>query len=63
MNQSYTPNLEINWLLDDLANRLSEIRHAIVLSGDGLAVAASSGLDREERERFADIGCGLHSLA
>ncbi|HEX6197995.1 MAG TPA: roadblock/LC7 domain-containing protein [Jiangellaceae bacterium] len=63
MNQSYTPNLEINWLLDDLANRLSEIRHAIVLSGDGLAVAASSGLDREERERFAAIASGLHSLA
>lgn len=63
MNQPYTPSQELNWLLDDLAKRVSEVRHAIVLSGDGLVVAASSGLDREERERFAAIASGLHSLA
>lgn len=63
MTQQYTPNREINWLLDDLAERLPEIRHAVVLSGDGLPVGASSGLDRDERERFAAIASGFHSLA
>ncbi|HLT11043.1 MAG TPA: roadblock/LC7 domain-containing protein, partial [Micromonosporaceae bacterium] len=38
-------------------------RHAIVLSGDGLPVGASHLLTREDRERFAAIASGFHSLA
>ncbi len=29
---------ELDWLLDDLVLRVSEVRHAVVLSNDGLAV-------------------------
>lgn len=54
---------EIGWLLDELVGRVSEIRHAVVLSGDGLPVGASHELERDARERFAAIASGFHSLA
>ncbi|TJZ58727.1 roadblock/LC7 domain-containing protein [Streptomyces piniterrae] len=54
---------ELNWLLDDLVSRVLEIRYAVVLSGDGLAVGASTGLTRDDSERFAAIASGFHSLA
>lgn len=54
---------ELNWLLDELVGRVAQIHHAVVLSGDGLPVGASSQLSREDRERFAAIASGFHSLA
>ncbi|MEV7169867.1 roadblock/LC7 domain-containing protein, partial [Streptomyces sp. NPDC093224] len=29
---------ELDWLLDELVHRVREVRHAVVLSNDGLAV-------------------------
>ncbi|MEU1851252.1 roadblock/LC7 domain-containing protein [Streptomyces sp. NPDC019990] len=54
---------ELDWLLDDLVLRVGEIRHAVVLSNDGLAVGASSGLRREDAEHLAAVASGFHSLA
>jgi predicted regulator of Ras-like GTPase activity (Roadblock/LC7/MglB family) len=54
---------ELNWLLDDLVARVAQIHHAVVLSGDGLAVGASGEMNREDRERFAAMASGFHSLA
>jgi predicted regulator of Ras-like GTPase activity (Roadblock/LC7/MglB family) len=54
---------ELDWLLDDLALRVTEVRHAVVLSNDGLAVGASSALRREDAEHLAAIASGFHSLA
>ncbi|MCM2577613.1 roadblock/LC7 domain-containing protein [Streptomyces meridianus] len=54
---------ELSWLLDDLVSRVHRIRHAVVLSGDGLAVGTSAELSREDGERFAAIASGFHSLA
>jgi predicted regulator of Ras-like GTPase activity (Roadblock/LC7/MglB family) len=63
MTEPVRPSGELNWLLDDLVHRVAQIEHAIVLSGDGLAVGASRRLTREDRERFAAIASGFHSLA
>jgi predicted regulator of Ras-like GTPase activity (Roadblock/LC7/MglB family) len=63
MTNPNQPTSELNWLLDELVSRVGEIRHAIVLSGDGLPVGASTNLSREDRERFAAIASGFHSLA
>jgi len=63
MNQQHQRDHQLSWLLDDLVNRLGDVRHAVVLSGDGLPVAASADLDREDRERLAAIASGFHSLA
>ncbi|SEE11739.1 MULTISPECIES: roadblock/LC7 domain-containing protein [Streptomyces] len=54
---------ELDWLLDDLTQRVGYIRHALVLSNDGLVTGASSGLVREDAEHLAAVSSGLHSLA
>jgi predicted regulator of Ras-like GTPase activity (Roadblock/LC7/MglB family) len=54
---------ELDWLLDDLVMRVGEVRHAVVLSNDGLAVGASTGLSREDAEHLAAVASGFHSLA
>ncbi|MEU5437540.1 roadblock/LC7 domain-containing protein [Streptomyces sp. NPDC020719] len=54
---------ELDWLLDDLVVRVGEVRHAVVLSNDGLAVGASTGLGREDAEHLAAVASGFHSLA
>ncbi|GHB77641.1 dynein regulation protein LC7 [Streptomyces cirratus] len=54
---------ELNWLLDDLVVRVREVRHAVVLSNDGLAVGSSSRLSREDGEHLAAVASGFQSLA
>ncbi|WP_214106754.1 roadblock/LC7 domain-containing protein [Acrocarpospora catenulata] len=54
---------ELDWLLDDLIRRTPGVRHAVVLSSDGLAMGGSQGLDREDTEHLAAIAAGSHSLA
>ncbi|MGW7658942.1 roadblock/LC7 domain-containing protein [Streptomyces sp. NPDC054756] len=54
---------ELDWLLDDLVARVSEVRHAVVLSNDGLAVGSSSDLRRSDAEHLAAVASGFHSLA
>ncbi|GGW52878.1 roadblock/LC7 domain-containing protein [Streptomyces xantholiticus] len=53
----------LDWLLDDLTERVEHIRHALVLSNDGLVTGASAGLAREDAEHLAAVSSGLHSLA
>jgi predicted regulator of Ras-like GTPase activity (Roadblock/LC7/MglB family) len=54
---------ELDWLLDDLTSRVEHIRHALVLSNDGLVTGASTDLAREDAEHLAAVSSGLHSLA
>ena len=61
--QSARRSGELDWLLDDLVLRVSDIRHAVVLSNDGLAVGASTGLRREDAEHLAAVASGFNSLA
>ncbi|ADI04817.1 MULTISPECIES: roadblock/LC7 domain-containing protein [Streptomyces] len=53
----------LDWLLDDLTERIAQIRHALVLSNDGLVTGASSTLVRQDAEHLAAVASGLHSLA
>ncbi|WP_369211648.1 roadblock/LC7 domain-containing protein [Streptomyces flavofungini] len=53
----------LGWLLDDLTQRMEHVRHALVLSNDGLVTGASSDLKREDAEHLAAVSSGLHSLA
>ncbi|GAB7187928.1 roadblock/LC7 domain-containing protein [Kitasatospora sp. Ki12] len=54
---------ELNWLLDELVRRAPEVRFAVMLSADGLAVGSSAGLPREDGEHLAAVASGFHSLA
>jgi len=51
------------WLLDDLTQRVPHVRHALVLSNDGLVTGASAELDRATAEHLAAVSSGFHSLA
>ncbi|MEV8565332.1 roadblock/LC7 domain-containing protein [Streptomyces sp. NPDC051322] len=53
----------LDWLLDDLTSRVEHVRHALVLSNDGLVTGASQELVREDAEHLAAVSSGLHSLA
>ncbi len=54
---------ELNWLLDELVQRAPEVRFAVMLSADGLAMGASAGLAREDGDHLAAVASGFHSLA
>ncbi|GIJ43517.1 dynein regulation protein LC7 [Virgisporangium aliadipatigenens] len=54
---------DLTWLLDDLVERVAHAQHAIVLSVDGLLVASSRGLERDDREHLAAVASGIQSLA
>jgi predicted regulator of Ras-like GTPase activity (Roadblock/LC7/MglB family) len=54
---------ELSWLLDDLAARIEDIQQAVILSRDGLTIAASQSLGRDDAERLAALAAGVQSLA
>jgi predicted regulator of Ras-like GTPase activity (Roadblock/LC7/MglB family) len=53
----------LGWLLDDLIERVPSARQAIVLSVDGLLMAASAGTNDAEAEHMSAIASGFQSLA
>jgi len=59
--ESQTESLD--WLLDDLVKRVPEATKAVVLSVDGLMVAASAALSQEDAEQMSAIASGFQSLA
>jgi predicted regulator of Ras-like GTPase activity (Roadblock/LC7/MglB family) len=60
--QNYPVN-QLDWLLDDLVNRVRDVHRAVFLSQDGLALGASQGLGRDDAEHLAALSAGFQSLA
>lgn len=54
---------QLSWLLDNLVEQVGHVRQAVVLSRDGLVVAASQGLTREDGEHLSALAAGVQSLA
>ncbi|MDR7278853.1 putative regulator of Ras-like GTPase activity (Roadblock/LC7/MglB family) [Catenuloplanes atrovinosus] len=63
MAQQMTSSANLNWLLDDLINRVPTAHQAVVLSSDGLLMGASRSLSREDAEHMAAMAAGFQSLA
>lgn len=63
MAQKTAPGRDLAWLLDDLVDRVAHAQRGIVLSNDGLLIAASKDLTREEAEHLAAAAAGFQSLA
>lgn len=63
MKLQHRSKTDLAWLLDDLVRRVKQAEHAVVLSVDGLLVAASAGLSRDDGEHLAAIASGIQSLA
>ena len=57
------PVPDLGWLLDDLAGRMSAFQQAVILSKDGLVIANSAGLPRDDAERMSALAAGVQSLA
>ncbi|WP_332838834.1 roadblock/LC7 domain-containing protein [Nocardia bovistercoris] len=53
----------LDWLLDDLIERLPDIRFAIVLSTDGLLLGHCASMSRSDAERFGAMASTLHGVA
>ena len=53
----------LDWLLDDFVGRVPSARQAVVLSVDGLLMAASDGLSRDDAEHLSAVAAGFQSLA
>ncbi len=56
-------SVDLAWLLDDLVKRVNETQHAIVLSADGLLMAASRDFGQDEAEHLSAVAAGIQSLA
>ncbi len=54
---------QLDWLLDDLVQRVPEITKAVILSQDGMTLGASNTLERDDAEHLAAIASGFQSLA
>lgn len=63
MTQHTSASRDADWLLGDLVKRVAEIRHAVLLSADGLLIGSSEGLGREDAEHLAAVASGFQSLA
>ncbi len=63
MTQRLGTAVDITWLVNDLVERVALVEHAVVLSHDGLLIAKSAGLDREDAEHLSAVAAGLHGLA
>ncbi|GLU48143.1 roadblock/LC7 domain-containing protein [Nocardiopsis ansamitocini] len=54
---------DLNWLLDDLADRVVGADHAVVLSADGLLIGRSRALSTEDAEHLSAVASAFQSLA
>ena len=55
--------MRLDWLLDDLVDRVPAAQHAVVLSADGLLIGTSAGLPRDDAEHLSAVAAGFQSLA
>lgn len=53
----------LDGVLDEFVGKVAGMRHALILSADGLARGASRALSREDSEQLAAVASGFHSLA
>jgi predicted regulator of Ras-like GTPase activity (Roadblock/LC7/MglB family) len=63
MAEGGTPVRDLAWLLDDLSDRVPDFRRAVILSRDGLLIAASKDLSREDGEHLSAVAAAVQSLA
>jgi predicted regulator of Ras-like GTPase activity (Roadblock/LC7/MglB family) len=55
--------MNVNWLVNNFVDQVPGVNEAVVVSSDGLPVAASSGLDRDSVDRFSAVASGLIGLS
>ncbi|MEW1723730.1 roadblock/LC7 domain-containing protein [Streptomyces sp. NPDC093109] len=58
-----TTDDKLNWLLENLLQRTSGARHALVLSRDGLKLCRTPELTVDQADQLAAIAAGIQSLS
>lgn len=53
----------VSWLVNNFVHQVSGVSDAIVVSSDGLPIAASQSMERDAVDRFAAVASGLIGLA
>ncbi|GAA3722787.1 hypothetical protein HDA32_000801 [Spinactinospora alkalitolerans] len=54
---------KFSWLINNFVRDVPGVKHAIVVSSDGLLLAAADGLETERAEQLSAVASGLLSLA
>src|ERR671934_1055148 len=63
-NMTVRPNVsELDWLLDDLVERVVGADRAVVLSADGLLMGRSRNLSKADAEHLSAVASAFQSLA
>src|SRR5438093_326719 len=62
MTQAPSASRELDWLVNNFADRVVGVSHAIVVSGDGLKLAVSERVDEDRADQLAAVASGLASL-
>lgn len=60
---THSPDSPLDWLVSKFAREVPGVAHALLVSVDGLVVAASEHLPRERADQLAAVASGLASLA
>lgn len=58
-----SPDRSLDWLVTRFAREVPGVAHALLVSVDGLPIAASEHLPRERADQLAAVASGLASLA
>jgi predicted regulator of Ras-like GTPase activity (Roadblock/LC7/MglB family) len=58
-----TARHDLTWLLDDMTGRVGGVNGVVVLSSDGLLIAASSAVQESDAEHMSAIASAFHSLS
>ena len=61
--RAHAPNNSLGWLVSKFAREVPGVAHALLVSVDGLPIAASERLSRERADQLAAVASGLASLA
>ena len=62
MTQAAPVSGELDWLVNDFAQRIAGVFHALVVSADGLKLAVSARVDEARADQLAAVASGLVSL-
>jgi predicted regulator of Ras-like GTPase activity (Roadblock/LC7/MglB family) len=58
-----TPQKSLDWLVSNFAREVPGVSHAVLVSADGLLVAASEHLPADRADQLAAVSSGLASLS
>ncbi|TCO56531.1 roadblock/LC7 domain-containing protein [Actinocrispum wychmicini] len=61
MSAPQTPH-QFGWLVNDFADRVAGVAHAVVVSADGLLLTSSERLPMDRADQLAAVSSGLVSL-